>query len=888
MRRKTQRGENKAAWPRSEGMSELMYQLLLRRGIGSAAEAERFLHPDCGQLHDPMLLSGMEQALPLIRAAREEKRPVWVYGDYDVDGVSACAILSQALALYGLDARTYIPSRHREGYGLNEAAVREIARESGCPQRRALLITVDCGISCPAEVALARELGMEVIVTDHHRPGDLLPDCPVVNPLLNNYPFGYLCGAGVAFKLSCALIGWESASRFLDLAALATVADIVPLVDENRVLVYLGLKAINERTRPGLQALIHSAGLKGRAISAGNIGFQLAPRLNASGRLGDARRALSLLVGTEMGELNRIAQELEQENTERKQVEKRILEEAHRQMEAYDLQGHRILLLRGEGWNSGVIGLAASRLVNEYHYPTILLSAENGVCTGSCRSIPAVDIYAALCSCADLMIRFGGHRQAAGLTIEEKHVPELLTRLDQYLREHTRPEDYIPEAEYDLELPLSLLSEEERLRGQQAGVRALEQEVRAEVERAARLELDHAAADEAFFSLLDEAPQDGLARLRELMTEKASRLLERPQELARARRKGIEAAERSCVEELALLQPTGYGNLSPTFLCRARIDSARGAGADGATLQASLSHGECVRRAVGFGMGAQAAELAGSDRELIYCPTINHWKDTVSLQYELKEILTEGFEEAADRFDRKYQLVFNAYLRDMLYNNSLTGEEEFLAPAAPLPEGALPDWLREDVQGTVVCAVTREGAEELFALMRAEKLTGRADLLVGSWPREQACFNSVCLCPSGEARFACRRLILWDAPRAAFASLPGAVEVYERPERGCSWAREAPDVDCLRAQFVALRRILSQRGASAADALRALAQELHVSDLSVQCGVAVLCRVGLIEWTHAGGALRLLPARKCDPASDALYRRLSLLREYALSKGMRP
>lgn len=556
-------------------------------------------------------------------------------------------------------------------------------------------------------------------------------------------------------------------------------------------------------------------------------------------------------------------------------------------MSSYDLLSHKILLLRGEDWNSGVIGLAASRLMNEYHYPTILLSVQDGVCTGSCRSIPAVDIYAALCTCADLMIRFGGHRQAAGLTIEERHLPELLQRLDRYLLENTRPEDYIPEAEYDLELPLSLLSEAEQARAQADGIRALEADVRAEMERTARLELEHAAADEAFFALLEGAPQDSLERLREALRDKASRLLER-QDLARARKKGIEAAERRCVEELALLQPTGQGNLTPAFLCRARIDSAHGVGADGSTLKAALSHEGYLRPAVGFGMGALAGELAGSERELIYCPSINRWKDTVTLQCELKGVLTEGFEEAAARFDRKYQLVFNAYLRDMLYNNSLTSAEEFLAPAAPLPPEALSDWLRQDVQGTVIAAVTREGADELFRLLREEGLTQRADVLVGAWPKEQTCFNSVCLCPSGEARFRCRRLILWDAPQAAFAALPPAREVYERPQCGCLWAREAPDVDALRAQFVALRRILSQRGASAADAARALAQELHVSELSVQCGVAVLCRVGLIEWMHAGGALRLLPAKKCDPASDALYRRLTLLREYALSKGMRP
>ena len=553
-------------------------------------------------------------------------------------------------------------------------------------------------------------------------------------------------------------------------------------------------------------------------------------------------------------------------------------------MTHYDLLEHKILLLKGEGWNSGVIGLAASRLVSEYHYPTILLSAENGVCTGSCRSIPAVDIYAALCTCADLMIRFGGHRQAAGLTIEEKHVPELIERLDAYLREHTRPEDYIPEAEYDLELPLTLLSDEEMQRAQADGLRELERDLREDMERAAHLALEHAVADEAFFAMLEDGePRDTLPALREELTEKANRLIDR-QDLYRARRKGVEAAERRAVESLSLLQPTGYGNLTPAFLCRARLDSARSAGSDGATLQASLSQAGCVRRAVGFGLGARAGELAGTEREMIYCPSINRWKDTVSLQYELRDLLPEGFEEAAERFERKYQLAFNAYLRDMLYNNSLTGVEGIFAPAEPLPPDAPFSWLREDVQGTVIAAVTREGANELLSLLREQKLTDRADVLVGCWPKEQACFNSICLCPSGEAKFACRRLILWDAPRAAFAALPRAKAVCERPEQGCLWAKEIPDVARLRELFVALRRILTQRGASAADAIRALAQEARTSEVCVQCGVAVLCRVNLVTWTHAGGALQLLPTQKCDPASDPLFRRLTALREYALRK----
>ena len=867
MRQLKQRGEITREWPRSEGMSELIHQLLMRRGIESAEEAERFLHPSRDHLHNPMLLSDMDKAVAALNQARSQNQQVWVYGDYDVDGVSACSILSQAFALWGLDVRTYIPSRHREGYGLNEAAIREIAQQAGCPQQRALLVTVDCGISCAAEVALARDLGLTVVVTDHHRPGDNLPDCPVVNPLLNGYPFPYLCGAGVAFKL----------------AALATVADIVPLVDENRVIVKLGLEVINRQPRPGIQALIQSAGLKGRAITAGSIGFQLGPRLNASGRLGDASRALNLLCGRDVNELNRIAQELEAENTERKRVEQDILADAHRLMQDYDLLGHKILLLKGEGWNSGVIGLAASRLVNEYHYPTILLSCEGGICTGSCRSIPAVDIYAALCTCADLMIRFGGHRQAAGLTIEERHVPELLARLDAHLAEVTRSEDYLPEAEYDLQLPLSLLSDQELARAQAEGVQALNRSVREEMERIARLEAEHFAADEAFLRLLEgeegeeEHGAPDFEGIRRNLTERAHRLMDR-QDLARARKSGVEAAERRTVEALSLIQPTGYGNLTPAFLCRARIDSARGAGQDGSTLQATLSGGGFIRRAVGFHMGEMASELVASDREMIYCPSLNHWKDTVSLQYELKEVLPEGFHEGMDRFERKYQLVFNAYLQDLLYNSMLT---EYSFSPETVQREQLAAWLAEDIQGTVIAATTREGAQEISALLQEKGLTGRIGVLVGKWPQEKACYNSLCLCPRGEAPAACRRLILWDAPADAFPALPRTARVYENPALQCAWAREMPDVDLLRQMYVSLRRMLASRSALGSDVIRALAQEVRVSDLCAQAGAAVLVHLNLLEWTHGQSALRLLPNRKCDPAQDALYIRLQALKRRA-------
>lgn len=469
MHRLIQRGSVGSTWERPEGMPELIYGLLLQRGIASEEQAQRFLHPDETHLRDPYMMKGMSEAVERICEARRDAEAVCVFGDYDVDGVSASALLTTFLKKdMGMSVEVYIPSRHEEGYGLNQAAIIEIAK------RATLLITVDCGISCDAEVKLAQSLGMDVIVTDHHRPGDKIPACTVIDPLLGGYPFGGLCGAGVAFKLVMALSmrleeesgvfgeprGWARAQHYVDLAALATVADIVPLQDENRVIVSLGLKKINTEPRLGIRALIHSAAMDGRIISAGNIGFQLAPRLNAGGRLGDARRAMRLLISENEEEAADIANELEAENTSRRDCEQKIVDEALALMEDYDLLTHRIIVLMGSDWNSGVIGLAASRLVTKYHYPVILLSEKNGVCTGSCRSIPGVDIFAALTCCSDLFVKYGGHRQAAGLTIEKDKVDEMVARLDEYISENVAAQEYVPEMEYDIELPLSAVTEE--------------------------------------------------------------------------------------------------------------------------------------------------------------------------------------------------------------------------------------------------------------------------------------------------------------------------------------------------------------------------------------------------------------------------------------------
>lgn len=439
------RNENDTAFERPEGMSPALHELLQARGIASAEAAERFLHPDERSFHDPLLLSDMAPALAIIREALARGLPICVYGDYDVDGVCASAILLRYLKSQGGRAEVYLPSRHSEGYGLNEAAIRKIAGWAR------LLVTVDCGVTSVELVALATSLGLQVIVTDHHRPAEQLPDCPVVNPLLKDYPFPHLCGAGVAWKLVWALSG-QMPTDLIDIAALATVADIVSLTGENRAIVALGLGAINRQPRPGIAALIESSGLQGKPITATHIAFQLAPRLNAGGRLDTAMRPFELIMGEEPARARALAEILEQENTQRRQVEQEILRGAEDQLRGFDFIRHRAIILAGKDWNPGVIGLAASRLVEEYHYPVILLSDQGEKLTGSCRSIEGVDIHAALVGCAETLVRFGGHRQAAGLTLLPERLPDFIEAMDRWLWENVPPEAYIPAEKYDTEL----------------------------------------------------------------------------------------------------------------------------------------------------------------------------------------------------------------------------------------------------------------------------------------------------------------------------------------------------------------------------------------------------------------------------------------------------
>ncbi len=433
-----------------------LLELLVDRGLDTPLAIEEYLHPDKSRLHDPMCMQDMERAVEVIRASIAGGEEIIVFGDYDVDGVTATAILLTYLRKQGAKAGFYIPDRHGEGYGLNKAAIEQIAKHAK------LLITVDCGITCPEEVAYARSLGMRVIVTDHHQLGPVLPQCEaVLNPLLGTYPFRKLCGAGVAFKLVQALGGEEAIESLWELAALATIADIVPLMGENRVIVANGLKAMAATKRPGLLALMESSGVEPAHVTASDIAFRMAPRINAGGRLALASRGVELLTTRKLDIAREIAQELDQDNTKRRELEMEIFNQAdHLAQTEIDFLQERAIVVCGEGWNPGVIGLAASRLVEKYRWPTILLSRDGDVCVGSARSIPGVNIHDAMATCRDLFVRFGGHAQAAGLTIEHRHIAEFKRRLSIAIAEQSAPEAFIPTEEFDLEMELGEMTEE--------------------------------------------------------------------------------------------------------------------------------------------------------------------------------------------------------------------------------------------------------------------------------------------------------------------------------------------------------------------------------------------------------------------------------------------
>lgn len=434
-------------------------RLLCQRGLGDPELATRFLHPSLDHLHDPMALADMRLAVDRIMNAIARKERIAVHGDYDVDGVTSTVILRRALELLGADVVHFIPERLREGYGLQPAAVERLHAEGV-----ALVVSVDCGIRGADAARRARELGVDLIITDHHEPdADLPPALAVINPKRRDcsYPDKYLAGVGVALKLVHALC--RRADReswlpgFVKVAAIGTLADVVPLVGENRIIAKIGLDLLSKGPHKiGLRALLDVSGLRGKTIDSYHIAFMLAPRVNAAGRMSTPDIATRLLLAadeTMAEEARALAMQLDGENVRRQQEEADILAAAKKIVQTDpDVGARPILVVAGDGWHRGVIGIVASKLVDAFHRPAIVLSIEDGVAHGSCRSISQFDILGALERCAHMLVRFGGHKQAAGLSVETARLKEFRAAVNEVADETLGPDDLLPRLRIDGDL----------------------------------------------------------------------------------------------------------------------------------------------------------------------------------------------------------------------------------------------------------------------------------------------------------------------------------------------------------------------------------------------------------------------------------------------------
>jgi single-stranded-DNA-specific exonuclease len=451
---------------RDLGVSQVAASVLVRRGYSDPERTRAFLAAEL-PAHDAFLLGDMAEACEAIRAAVAAGKRICVHGDYDADGICATALAVLVLREVGADVSWHLPSRFEEGYGVARQTLSRLASEGV-----GLVLTVDCGVTAIEEVAHARSLGLEVVVTDHHRAGPELPACPVVGPYRGKYPFRELCGTGVVWKLGQALLGAEAEplKRHLDLVAVATVADVVPLVDENRALAVEGLRALARTQKPGLRALMRSARVDPAAVDAGAIGFRLAPRLNAAGRLCRPEAALELLLTEEPEAVERLAAELEELNRDRQAVEERIVREAVEAIEEWPeaRRKRRAYVLAAEGWHEGVIGIVASRLVERYQRPVVLIAGTEGDWKGSGRSIPAFDLHDGLSACAGDLARWGGHAAAAGLSIEPERIEAFTEAFATVADERLAPEDLRPLTKVDAlvhgrDLTLELCAELARL-----------------------------------------------------------------------------------------------------------------------------------------------------------------------------------------------------------------------------------------------------------------------------------------------------------------------------------------------------------------------------------------------------------------------------------------
>ena len=439
--------------------------LLVQRGIDNIDSAERFFHPSLRDLHDPFLMPGMDAAVERLNRAMGSKERIMVYGDYDVDGCTAVALVFRYLQNFYSELDFYIPTRYDEGYGITRKCIDEFA-----DQGVKLVIILDCGIKANEEIEHAASLGIDFIICDHHVPGAELPKAAaILNPKLegSTYPCPHLSGCGVGYKLMQAFsisngIATAELECMLDLVAVSIAADIVPIIDENRVMAYMGLKRLNSNPNVGLRAIIRTCGLGGKELTINDVIFKIGPRINASGRMQSGREAVELLVARDVKDANRKSLEIDQYNKDRKELDRRITEEANAILEERGEMHSpkRSIVIYNKHWHKGIIGIVASRLTELYYKPSVVLTLSNGLATGSSRSVQGFDIYKAIESTSDLLENFGGHTYAVGLSLKEENIPAFTSRFEDYVAANILPEQLTPQIDIDAFLSFSEITPE--------------------------------------------------------------------------------------------------------------------------------------------------------------------------------------------------------------------------------------------------------------------------------------------------------------------------------------------------------------------------------------------------------------------------------------------
>ncbi len=440
-------------------------ELLAERGISTVQEAERFFHPSLKDLHDPFMMSGMDRAVNRLNRAMGGKEKIMVYGDYDVDGTTAVALVYKYLRNYYSNIEYYIPTRTEDGYGISRATI-DMAAENGVT----LFIILDCGIKATDEVAYARTLGIDFIICDHHVADEVLPPAAaILNPKLEDstYPCPHLSGCGVGYKLMQAFaisnsLPMGDLEGMLDLVAVSIAADIVPMVGENRILTYFGLKRLNSNPNMGLRAIIRTCGLSGKEITISDVIFKIGPRINASGRMQSGKEAVDLLVSRDSADAFARAKEIDGYNQDRKELDKQITEEANTILEERDVSHSRkkSIVIYNKNWHKGIIGIVASRLTELYYKPTVVLTHANGLATGSSRSVQGFDVYSAVESTRALLENFGGHTYAVGLSLKEENIPEFTRRFEEYVNANIRTDQLTPLLDIDAYLTFSEITPE--------------------------------------------------------------------------------------------------------------------------------------------------------------------------------------------------------------------------------------------------------------------------------------------------------------------------------------------------------------------------------------------------------------------------------------------